>query len=65
MNATQAIIVMKNGARKYGFILDHHDTSRIRFIAGTDNTLSQELSNSGLIEHIPVEQIVSIDTYLK
>lgn len=64
MNTTQAIIILKNGARKYGFILDHSDESRIQFIPGTDAAPGSAESHE-LIEHIPLEHIVSIDTYLK
>lgn len=64
MNTTQAIIILKNGSRKYGFIVDHEDASRIQFIPGTD-AAPGSAESANLIEHIPVEHIVSIDTYLK
>ncbi|MBS1636055.1 MAG: hypothetical protein JST26_09080 [Bacteroidetes bacterium] len=65
MNATQAIIVLKNGARKYGFILNNDHSEDIQFIPGTENTFRTLESYSNLVERIPVENIVSIDTFLK
>lgn len=65
MNATQAIIILKNGARKYGFILDHADTGKIQFIAGTENIWKEGADAVSLVEHIPLDHIVSIDTFLK
>lgn len=60
MNATQAIITLKNGARKYGMIISSIQSAQIQFVAGTEDAL-----NPSHIEHIPMEMIVSIDTCLK
>lgn len=60
MNATQAIITLKNGARKYGMIINSIQSQQIQFVAGTDDIL-----NTTQIEHIPMDMIVSIDTCLK
>jgi hypothetical protein len=65
MNATQAMIILKNGSRKYGFILNNGDSGRIQFISGAENMSEENMNSSSLIEHIPVEHIASIDTYLK
>lgn len=65
MNATQAIIVLKNGTRKYGFILNNDHSEDIEFIPGTDQALGEPGSYTSLVERIPVDHIVSIDTFLK
>ncbi len=65
MNTTQAMIVLKNGVRKYGTIIDGEYEGRIKFIPATELILTDESLFTNLIEHILVENIFSIDTYLK
>ena len=65
MNTTQAMIVLKNGVRKYGTIIDGEYEGRIKFIPATELVFTDESLFTNLIEHILVENIFSIDTYLK
>lgn len=65
MNTTQAMIILNNGIRKYGTIINGEQEGRIRFIPATEIVLMDESQLSSLIEHIPVSTIYSIDTFLK
>jgi len=65
MNTTQAMIILNNGIRKYGTIINGEDEERITFIPATEILLMNETQISNLIEHIPVSNIFSIDTFLK
>jgi hypothetical protein len=65
MNTTQAMIILTNGIRKYGTIIDGEFEGRIKFIPATDIIALEESQISNLIEHISIESIFSIDTYLK
>lgn len=65
MNTTQALIVLKNGIRKYGTIINGEYEGRIKFIPTTEVVTNDESQLANLIEHIPVENIYSIDTFLK
>lgn len=65
MNTTQALIVLKNGIRKYGTIINGEYEGRIKFIPATEIVANDESQLTNLIEHIPVENIYSIDTFLK
>ncbi len=65
MNTTQAMIILNNGIRKYGTIINGEYEGRIKFIPATEIVLMDEAQLSNLIEHIPVANIFSIDTYLK
>lgn len=64
MNTTQAIVVLKNGMKKYGSIVNSDLNNTILFIPGTELLMDNEAA-SRLIQYIPVEEIESIDTYLK
>lgn len=65
MNTTQAMIILNNGIRKYGTIIDGEYEGRIKFIPATEIVATDEAQLSNLIEHIPVSNIYSIDTFLK
>jgi hypothetical protein len=65
MNTIQAMIFLKNGSRKYGFILNQDNAEQIHFIAGTETMWNDSVNAAGMIERIPLEHIASIDTYLK
>ena len=65
MNAIQAIIILKNGMRKYGSILSSEWRHTIVFVPGTEIQLTSKEAVNHLIQYIPVEDIESIDTYLK
>jgi hypothetical protein len=65
MNTTQAMIILNNGIRKYGTIIDGEYEGRIKFIPATEIVATDESQLSNLIEHIPVSLIYSIDTFLK
>jgi hypothetical protein len=63
MNTTQAIVLLKNGMKKYGSIVNSDFDHTILFIPGSELMDSEAASH--LIQYIPVEEIESIDTYLK
>lgn len=65
MNTTQAMIILNNGIRKYGTIINGEFEGRIKFIPATEIVSMDEAQLSHLIEHIPVSNIFSIDTFLK
>lgn len=65
MNMTQALIILKNGVRKYGVIIDGENNNGIMFIPDFKMLSQDESQFSHLIEHIPTEHIFSIDTCLK
>ncbi|MBC7696563.1 MAG: hypothetical protein H7141_14090 [Burkholderiales bacterium] len=65
MNTTQAMIILTNGIRKYGTIIIGEYEGRIKFIPATDILATDESQLTSLIEHIPVANIFSIDTFLK
>ena len=65
MNTTQAMIILTNGLRKYGPIINGEHEGRIKFIPATEIVATDESQISSLIEHIPVSNIYSIDTFLK
>lgn len=65
MNTTQAMIILNNGIRKYGTIINGEFEGRIQFIPATDILGLEESQLSNLIEHISIDSIFSIDTYLK
>lgn len=65
MNITQVMIVLKNGIRKYGSIIDGEFEGRVKFIPATEIVANDESQLTNLIEHIPVDYIYSIDTFLK
>lgn len=65
MNTTQAMIILTNGIRKYGTIINGEYEGRIKFIPVTEVVATDESQLRNLIEHIPVSNIFSIDTFLK
>lgn len=65
MNMVQALIVLKNGIRKYGIIINDENINGIMFIPDVKMLSQDESQFSHLIEHIPSEHIFSIDTCLK
>lgn len=65
MNTTQAMIILNNGIRKYGTIINGEFEGRIKFIPATDIVAIEESQILNLIEHISIDNIYSIDTYLK
>jgi hypothetical protein len=65
MNTIQAMIILNNGIRKYGTIINGEHEGRIKFIPATEIIAKDESQLTNLIEHIPVENIYSIDTFLK
>jgi hypothetical protein len=65
MKMTQAMIILINGIRKYGAIIEGECDGRIKFIPSAKINEMDETKLSGLIEHIPVNNIFSIDTFLK
>ena len=64
MNTTQAIVILKNGMRKYGSIIASELNHTIMFIPGAEIFKNRE-SADHLIQYIPVDEIEGIDTYLK
>ncbi len=65
MNTTQAIIVLLNGNRKYGTIINECNEDEIKFIPALNIQAINQTQIVSLIERIPVGSIYSIDTYLK
>lgn len=65
MNTTQVMIVLKNGIRKYGTIINGEDEGNVKFIPSAEVIADNENQITNLIEHIPVDYIYSIDTFLK
>lgn len=65
MNTTQAILTLKNGMRKYGSIVSSELNHTVLFIPGSETLFRDQEAASHLIQYIPVEDIESIDTYLK
>ncbi len=66
-NANPAAISLKNGRTKYGFLLNFtEDTSTtFEFLCNSKSKQFETSFNLNLIENIPTEDILSIDTYLK
>ncbi|MBK7667015.1 MAG: hypothetical protein IPJ32_06435 [Sphingobacteriaceae bacterium] len=65
MNTTQAILTLKNGMRKYGSIVNSELYHTVLFIPGAETLFRDMEAASHLIQYIPVDEIESIDTYLK
>ena len=65
MNTTQAMIILNNGIRKYGTIINGEFDGRIKFIPTIDILALEESQVNNLIEHISIDNIFSIDTFLK
>ena len=62
---TQALIILKNGIRKYGAILSDEYESSVKFIPFISAVRFDVIQVPNTIEHIPLDQIFSIDTFLK
>ena len=54
MNTTQAMIILNNGIRKYGTIINGEHEGRIKFIPATEIVATDESQLTNLIEHIPL-----------
>ena len=65
MNTTQVMIVLKNGIRKYGTIINGEYEGNVKFIPAAEIFANDESQLTNLIEHIPVDYIYSIDAFLK
>ena len=65
MNAIQAMIILTNGIRKYGTIINGEYEGRIQFIPSSQLTDIDKTTLCNLVEYIPVSHIYSIDTFLK
>ena len=65
MNTIQAIIILKNGMKKYGSIVSSEFRHTILFIPGSETLFSGTEEALSLAQYIPVDEIESIDTYLK
>lgn len=65
MNTTQAMILLNNGVRKYGYIFNEDSEETIRFIPKLDLNNFEESKINDFIEYIPKNRIYSIDTFLK
>lgn len=65
MDTTQVMIVLKNGMRKYGTIINGEFDGNIKFVPTAEIIANDESLISSLIEHIPMDYIYSIDTFLK
>lgn len=59
MNLTQAIILLKNGIKKYGAIETESSSDKLMFVPQTTN------HTDTAVEYIAVEDIASINIYLK
>jgi hypothetical protein len=65
--ATEAVILLKNGNRKYGVIeIENYISSTFyRFVSNTNLNLFKSTNNPAFIENIDEASIVSIDIDLK
>ncbi len=59
------MIILNNGIRKYGTIINGVSEGRIKFIPTADILALEESQVNNLIEHISIDNIFSIDTFLK
>jgi hypothetical protein len=65
MNTTEVMIVLNNGVRKYGTILNDYFTESLQFSVGTDLILNTKIQLTNRVEYIPLNAIRSIDQFLK
>ncbi len=65
MNTIQAIIILKNGMKKYGSIVGSEFRHTVLFIPGAETLFTNTEAALSLAQYIPVDEIESIDTYLK
>jgi hypothetical protein len=65
MNTTQAVVLLKNGMKKYGTIINTDLSQTIMFIPGSEAHFIDTEYATNLIQYISLDDIESIDTYLK
>lgn len=65
MNTMQAMVILNNGIRKYGTIINGEHEGNIKFIPAIEISATDESQIDNMIEYIPVANIFSIDTFLK
>lgn len=65
MNTTEVMIVLNNGVRKYGTILNDYITESLQVSVGTDLILNTKIQLTNRVEYIPLNAIRSIDQFLK
>jgi hypothetical protein len=65
MNTTEVMIVLNNGVRKYGTILNDYFTESLQVNLGADLILNTKIQLTNRVEYIPLNAIRSIDQFLK
>ena len=65
MDTTQSMIVLLNEKRKYGSIINYYNENEIKFIPALNIQAINQTQIVNLIEHIPLVNIYSIDTFFK
>ena len=65
MNTTEVMIVLNNGVRKYGTILNDYFTESLQVSVGTDLILNTKIQLTNRVEYIPLNAIRSIAQFLK
>jgi hypothetical protein len=65
MNTTEVMIVLNNGVRKYGTILNDYFTESLQVSVGKDLILNTKIQLTNRVEYIPLNAIRSIDQFLK
>ena len=63
--ATEAVIYLKNGNRKYGMILKDSISDAYHFISNANYKMFNKTGNEAYIEVVPGMLIDTIDTYQK
>ena len=63
--ATEAVIYLKDGKRKYGMLMDTPAKNAYYFISNSDLNIFQKTKNEKYIELVPDNLIEAIDVYLK
>jgi hypothetical protein len=63
--ATEVVIYLKNGTRKYGMLIEKGIQDAYHFISNTDYYLFEKTNNENYIEVVPANLISTIDTDLK
>ena len=64
-SATEAVIYLKDGKRKYGMLFNGNNDSYFQFISNNDLPFYEESNNPDYIEIVPEMLIESIDIDLK
>jgi hypothetical protein len=65
MNTTEVMIILNNGVRKYGTILNDYFTESLQVSVGKDLILNTKIQLTNRVEYIPLNAIRSIDQFLK